>query len=113
MKDMAAIKPIREWKHVFLDTSIIIDYLNNPAKEFKDQDYKQRILASHKILNFLLNPELLEQDKSGKVKLYVSVITLSEMIKDKSPDVSSVRSGCGIGLSRLAVGLQRYRQQIS
>ena len=41
---MAKVKPIAEWQHIFLDTCVIIDLLQNPEKFQKNPEHQQRII---------------------------------------------------------------------
>ncbi|MFK5855391.1 MAG: hypothetical protein QM503_04610 [Bacteroidota bacterium] len=69
------IKPIKEWKKVFLDTTVIIDFLLSPDRFEKNPSVKQRITATHKLLEYLIsNPK-------DEVYFYISAVTLAELTK--------------------------------
>lgn len=75
------IKPIKEWKYIFLDTSIIIDYLKDAKIYSKPENAseRQRIINVQKLFDDVL-------PKNENLVLYVSAITLAEFIKSKRPD---------------------------
>jgi predicted nucleic acid-binding protein len=70
---MKPSKPISEWSHILLDTSVIIDYLNDANKIKNNEKVKSRILS---VQNFLNN--ILFKTKVKKY-LYVSAITIAEL----------------------------------
>ncbi len=71
------IQAIENWEYIFLDTSVIFDYLKNPNN--KTDDEKSRIEKTKKLFDEALL-------SSNKVKsIYVSAITLAEFTKSKVP----------------------------
>lgn len=78
---MKPSKPIKEWKYVFLDTSVIIDFLQNPEKHARNPQVQKRIVLTQKLIN-----NLGSSDKGNKCLFYVSAVSLSELIKSSRPD---------------------------
>ena len=69
------IKPVKEWKRVFLDTSVIIDFLLSPERYENNPEVKDRITNTHKLLEYLI------AQTNNEVFFYISAITLSELTK--------------------------------
>ena len=78
---MKPSKPIKEWKYVFLDTSVIIDFLKNPEKHAKNLPVQKRIILTQKLIN-----NLGASQNGNKCLFYVSAVSLSELIKSSRPD---------------------------
>lgn len=78
---MKPSKPIKEWKYVFLDTSVIIDFLQNPEKHAKNPDVQNRIILTKKLIN-----NLGVSSNGSKCLFYISAISLSELIKSSRPE---------------------------
>jgi len=70
------IKPIKEWKYIFLDTNIIIDLITNPSVHNKNIPVKNRIENTHKLFSYLRNST---NQKSTDYIFYISAITISEL----------------------------------
>lgn len=60
-------KPIKEWYNIFLDTSVIIDYVSNPEIYKKNLPQKERIELVHRLMNKLLSPASDKNDKKSVV----------------------------------------------
>ncbi|MBX2928872.1 MAG: hypothetical protein KF852_13635 [Saprospiraceae bacterium] len=76
---MKPTKPVKDWKHIFLDTSFIIDYLADPNKQRKNPEFQQRIDLAHQLMEILGNYELSE--KKEKRNFYISAVTIAELRK--------------------------------
>lgn len=76
---MKPAKPVKDWKHIFLDTSFIIDYLADPNKQRKNIVYQQRIDLVHQLMGILGNYEV--SDKQEKRNFYISAVTIAELRK--------------------------------
>lgn len=72
-----AISKIEEWKHIFLDTSVIIDFLLDPKRFDKNPDHQKRILLTKKLFDYFE----LNSTKEDRYIFYVSAITVSELTK--------------------------------
>ena len=77
---MTQIKAIKDWKYIFLDTSVIIDYLSDAAKFSKNPPQKERIEKIQQLFDKIL------AEKEDKVIIYISAITLAELTKTNLPD---------------------------
>ena len=69
-------KPIADWRHVFLDISIVIDYTSSPSKITKNAPHRERVEFVHQIMEIILFPT----DKK-KLTLYLSAISIGELRK--------------------------------
>ena len=78
---MKPSKPIKEWKYVFLDTSVIIDFLQNPEKHAKNPIVQKRIALTQKLIN-----NLGASNNGSRCLFYVSAVSLSELIKSSRPE---------------------------
>jgi hypothetical protein len=67
-------KKISEWKHVFLDTSFIIDYLSDSEKFDANPKKKENIEVSKMIMEYLSLKK-----NNEKPQFYVTSITLGEL----------------------------------
>lgn len=76
---MKPTKPVKDWKHIFLDTSFIIDYLADPSKVRKNADFQQRIDLAHQLME-ILSSYGPDGDK-GKRNFYISAVTIAELRK--------------------------------
>lgn len=74
-------KPIKEWKYVFLDTSVIIDFLQNSEKHAKNPKVQKRIELTQKLIN-----NLGISNNGNRCLFYVSAVSLSELIKSSRPE---------------------------
>ena len=77
---MTQIKAIKDWKYIFLDTSVIIDYLSDATKFSKNPPQKERIEKIQQLFDKIL------AEKEDKVIIYISAITLAELTKTNLPD---------------------------
>ncbi len=77
---MTQIKAIKDWKYIFLDTSIIIDYLSDATKYPKNLDQQNRIKKIQQLFDEVL------AEKEDKIIIYIATITLAELTKLKVPD---------------------------
>lgn len=75
---MPQVKPIKEWKNIFMDTSFIIDYLKDASRFDKNPIEKQRILLCQAIIDKLY----LKSNNNNKIQFHISVVTISELIKN-------------------------------
>lgn len=66
-----AISKIEEWKHIFLDTSVIIDFLLDPKRFDKNPDHQKRIQLTKKLFDYFE----LNSTKENRYIFYVSAIT--------------------------------------
>ena len=80
---MSTIKPIKEWRFVLLDTSVIIDYFKNPAR-FGNNPLEQKRIESTKKLFHYLSPSSAESEV--RRTFLVSAITIAELIKTPESD---------------------------
>lgn len=76
---MQPSKPVKDWKHIFLDTSFIIDFLSDPHKERKNADVQQRIELAHRVMEILSSYE--PGEAREKRQFYISAVTVSELRK--------------------------------
>lgn len=70
--------PLAEWQHIFIDTSVFVDYFSDPNRYEKNLPVKRRIEITHSVLKTLAEVELPENKKRC---VYVSAITISELRK--------------------------------
>jgi hypothetical protein len=71
---MVTGKKIYEWKHVFLDTSFIIDYLSDAGKFGANPRKKENIEVSGKIMDCLSS-----KNRNEILRFYVTSITTGEL----------------------------------
>jgi hypothetical protein len=71
---MGNSKKISEWKHVFLDTSFIIDYLSDAEKFDANPKKKENIEVSKKIMECLSL-----ENRAEKPQFYITSITIGEL----------------------------------
>lgn len=93
---MKPTKPISEWRNVFLDTSVIVDFLQKPEKFLKNPLVQQRIEFVHKIMTMLGAKE-----KSRVIRrFYISAITVGELKNLQRPhstkDIISIFNGADV-----------------
>jgi hypothetical protein len=67
-------KTISEWKHVFLDTSFIIDYLSDAEKFDANPKKKENIEISKRVMECLSL-----KNRNEKPQFYVTSITIGEL----------------------------------
>ena len=72
-----AIPKIDDWKYIFLDTSVIIDFLSDASRFDKNPEQKKRIELTHKLFEYFE----LTSIKEDRYVFYVSAITISELTK--------------------------------
>ncbi len=77
---MTQIKAIKDWKYIFLDTSIIIDYLSDATKYPKNLDQQNRIRKIQQLFDEVLS------EKEDKTIIYIATITLAELTKLRVDD---------------------------
>ena len=70
------MKPIESWKYIFLDTSVIIDLLQNPSRFDKNKNHQQRIIDTQKLFNYFND---CKEIKGKEYVFYISAITISEL----------------------------------
>jgi hypothetical protein len=71
---MSNRKKISEWRHVFLDTSFIIDYLSDAKKFDTNPKKKENIEVSKQIMKCLSL-----KNRTAKPQFYVTSITIGEL----------------------------------
>jgi hypothetical protein len=76
---MKPAKPIKDWKHIFLDTSFIIDFISSPSKERKNQEVQKRIELAHQVMDILSNYDL--ENSKERRQYYISSVTVAELRK--------------------------------
>lgn len=74
-----SIPPILQWKHIFLETSFIIDYTKDPNRFFKQPLVKSRIECVKEIIS-ILEDRPLPNKKDNRI-YYISSITVGELMK--------------------------------
>ena len=74
---MKPIKPITEWKNIFLDTSFIIDYFTYGKSDIKDQLTKERRELVNSVMEILSNYDL--EGGNQKRNFYISSLTITEL----------------------------------
>jgi len=80
---MTLIKRIKDWHHVLLDTSVIIDYLKNPARFANNPAEQKRIEQTKKLINYLSPPD---RESAVRCTFLISSITIAELIKTPTED---------------------------
>ncbi len=86
---MKPTKRIAEWRHIFLDTSTIIDYLSDANRQEKNPAVKRRIELTQQVINLLRDNPLKSDDVKNRRRLfYISVITLVELRKMVSENIA-------------------------
>ncbi len=80
---MKPTKPIKEWRHVFLDTSVIIDYLQNSERHARNPSVQKRIISTQALINYVGG---LDEEGNTKCAFYVSAVTLAELVKTAKPE---------------------------
>jgi hypothetical protein len=86
---MKPTKRIAEWRHIFLDTSTIIDYLSDANRLDKNPDHKRRVELTQQVINSLRDNPLKGDDAKNRRRwFYISVITLVELRKMVSENVA-------------------------
>ena len=76
---MIQIKAIKEWKYVFLDTSVIIDYLSDATKYSKNLPQKDRIEKIQELFDKVLS-------EIKDITFCISAITLAELNRGRLED---------------------------
>lgn len=69
-------KQISDWKHILLDTSVVIDYLMTPERISNNENAKKRVEKTHLLFDYFHSTV-----NDIKRTLYISAITLSELRK--------------------------------
>jgi hypothetical protein len=80
---MKPSKPIKDWRNIFLDTSVIVDYLQNPERHSKNPVVQKRIINTQALIRSVTE---LDKENNTKCFLYVSAVTLAELMKTNRPD---------------------------
>ncbi|AEE48909.1 type II toxin-antitoxin system VapC family toxin [Haliscomenobacter hydrossis] len=70
----STIKPIKSWRTVFLDTSVIIDFWKDPSRFSKNPTEKKRIENIQNVIEFL-------SAQNEKCRIHISTISISEILK--------------------------------
>jgi hypothetical protein len=86
---MKPTKRIAEWRHIFLDTSTIIDYLSDATRQEKNPPVKRRIELTQQVINGLRDNALKGDDARNRKRIfYISAITIVELRKIASNDIA-------------------------
>jgi hypothetical protein len=85
---MSTIKPIKEWRNVLLDTSVIIDYFKTPSRFGNNPLEQKRIENTQKLIHYLSPPTA---EPEIRRTFLISAITIAELIKSPESD-STVRT---------------------
>lgn len=70
----STIKPIKNWRTVFLDTSVIIDFWKDPSRFTKNPTEKTRIENIQNVIDFL-------SAQNEKCRIHISTISIAELLK--------------------------------
>ncbi|WP_020600302.1 type II toxin-antitoxin system VapC family toxin [Spirosoma panaciterrae] len=93
---MKPTKPISEWRNIFLDTSVIIDFLQKPEKFGKNPPVQKRIEFVHQIMAILGSGN----SGNGSRRFYVSAITVAELKHLQRPhttkDIVNIFNGADV-----------------
>lgn len=75
---------ISGWKYIFLDTSVIIDLLQNPEKLKKNKKHFSRVVDTKKLFSYF---DKSNQNLNTEFVFYISSITISELTVDLGTDL--------------------------
>ena len=81
---MAKVDTISNWKYIFLDTSVIIDLLQNPEKLKKNKKHYDRVVDTKKLFDYF---DLSKEKSDRSFAFYISSITVSELSVDLETDL--------------------------
>lgn len=81
---MAKVEAISNWKYIFLDTSVIIDLLQNPKKLKKNQKHYERVKDTKKLFDYF---DLSKEKSDRKFIFYISSVTIAELTVDLGKDL--------------------------
>jgi len=81
---MAKVETISNWKYIFLDTSVIIDLLQNPEKLKKNKKHFERVRDTKKLFDYF---DLSKEKSDKKFIFYISSVTISELTVDLGTDL--------------------------
>jgi hypothetical protein len=70
------VDSISTWKYIFLDTSVIIDLLQNPEKLEKNKKHQKRVIDTQKLFNYF---KMSKESSDTKYIFYISSVTVSEL----------------------------------
>lgn len=70
------VDSISTWKYIFLDTSVIIDLLQNPERLEKNKKHQNRVIDTKKLFNYF---KLSKEKYDTKYVFYISSVTISEL----------------------------------
>ena len=70
------IRPIKDWRHIFLDTSVIIDLTIN-EDTLKDDAIKERVVFTKKLFSIIKD---IRNREKKQAFYYVSSVTIGELI---------------------------------
>lgn len=81
------INSISNWRYIFLDTSVIIDLLQNPERFKKNENHRNRIIDTQKLFQYFKQSKKIEEKK---YVFYVSSITIAELTVDLGEDLFTI-----------------------
>lgn len=81
---MAKGTTISNWRYIFLDTSVIIDLLQNPEKLKKNKKHYDRVTDTKKLFKYF---DLSKEKSNKKFIFYISSITVAELTVDLGTDL--------------------------
>jgi hypothetical protein len=74
------IKPIKQWRRVLLDTTVIMDFVKDPEKFAKNPPEQQRIINTKNLLAYLSPAAPPSENEPPKVTLLISAVSISELL---------------------------------
>lgn len=81
---MGKVDAISKWKYIFLDTSVIIDLLQNPEKLKNNGKHYDRVIDTKKLFDYF---DLSKEVSDRKFIFYISSVTISELTVDLGKDL--------------------------
>lgn len=76
---------IDTWHHVFLDTTVIIDFICSPDRINNNPSHRQRVINTHDLFKYFSNKDELDKNNQ-QIWFYISAITISELRKHQTND---------------------------
>lgn len=77
------VEAISNWKHIFLDTSVIIDLLINPDNLKSNKKHQDRVIDTKKLFNYF---DTCRETTDKTFVFYISSITVAELTKGVGKD---------------------------
>lgn len=81
---MGKVDAISKWKYIFLDTSVVIDLLQNPEKLKNNSKHYDRVIDTKKLFDYF---DLSKEVSDRKFIFYISSVTISELTVDLGKDL--------------------------